>query len=177
MLASSGEADSEAESNNTEFESGDVGDAPGGPNAIEKEGSNDMSADTGGYGDPLPRQDEQVTVEKNATAPGSLATPEDIDWDAAWADTRRKIEEDRRGAPAFSGRKQVVATKNADGEYDYVEISADGSRRRRGNGGGGFEFSPDSPGDADARRRFRGREGEIVDLATTNKVGGDSCFT
>lgn len=172
MLASSAEAESE----NTEFESSGVGDTSGEPNAIEKEGSDYIDANAGGSGDPLPRQDEQMTGEENVTAPVSLASPEDIDWDAAWADTRRKIEEDRRSAPAFSGRKQVIATKNADGEYDYVEISADGSRRRRGDGGGGFEFSPDSPGDADANRRFRDREGEIVDLATTNKVWCEFLF-
>ena len=42
----------------------------------------------------------------------------EVDWDKAWASTRQKMEKERKDAPAFSGRKQVVATKNSDGDYD-----------------------------------------------------------
>ena len=95
-----------------------------------------------------------------------------MDWDSAWAKTRQKMEKDRKAAPAFSGRKQVVATKNSNGDYDFVEISADGSRRQRGEGGsGGFGFADGSQAGTDGRGRIQDKEQEAVNLATTNKVG------
>ena len=130
----------------------------------------DEATDGGGAASPSDarQEEQQLLTGKDDVNPS--APPEGVDWDAAWANTKRKMEEDRKRAPAFSGRKQVVATKNADGEYDFVEILADGSRKRRGNGGGGFEFTPDNPGGADASGRFRDRDREVVDLATTNQV-------
>lgn len=86
--------------------------------------------------------------------------------DEKTADTRRRIEEDRKG-----GTRILEATKNADGgkiglcRYFGGRIPTSTGKRR------GFEFAPDSPGDADAR----GGE-EIVDVAATSKVGCQLLF-
>lgn len=127
--------------------------------------------------EPKPRPDEDVAGDNSSSS--SLSEKESTsrqqetegDWDAAWASTRQKMEQQRKDAPPFSGRKQVVATKIGDGEYDIVEISADGSRQRRGDGAGsgGFGFA-DNGGERSARGQMMDREQQTVDLATTNKV-------
>lgn len=126
---------------------------------------------------PKPRPDEDVAGDNSSSS--SLSEKESTtrqqetegDWDAAWASTRQNMEQQRKDAPPFSGRKQVVATKIGDGEYDIVEISADGSRQRRGDGAGsgGFGFA-DNGGERSARGQMMDREQQTVDLATTNKV-------
>lgn len=139
-----------------------------------------------------PTRNEQTLAEARAAAADSNADGEqaappqvpggdgqadgggepEVDWDKAWASTRQKMDKDRKAAPAFSGRKQVVATKNSDGDYDFVEISADGSRRQRGGAGsGGFGFADGNQAGTDGRGRIQDKEQEAVNLATTNKVG------
>eukprot|EP00752_Nemacystus_decipiens_P001254 g1252.t1 len=140
-------------------------------------GSDDGAPATDGIGDgaavmPEPRADEQIADSLADAAAAGKADPsaaeEQIDWDKAWATTRQRMEKEKKEAPAFSGRKQVVASKNAEGGYDFEEISADGSRRMKGDrGSGGFGFSSqmeDGPG------RVRRQEQEAVNLATTNKA-------
>eukprot|EP00903_Cladosiphon_okamuranus_P007280 g7056.t1 len=133
---------------------------------------------------PEPRADEQVTDSPADAAASGTADPseadgaaaiteageEQIDWDKAWASTRQRMEKEKKAAPAFSGRKQVVASTNAEGGYDFEEISADGSRRMRGDtGSGGFGFA-DSSQVEDGPGRVRRQEQDAVNLATTNQA-------
>ena len=125
--------------------------------------------------------EEQATPSQvsNSDGPAEEGGEPEVDWDKAWASTRQKMEKDaqqmekdRKAAPAFSGRKQVVATRNSDGDYEFEEISNDGSRRRRGKGGsGGFGFADGNQAGTDGRGRIQDQEQEAVNLATTNKVG------
>lgn len=147
------------------------------PGGDEPRADADAAAVGGGDGSagdvPAPRPDEQITANADGGGDASLSSSAvedaegEVDWDKAWASTRRRMEEERKDAPAFSGRKQVVATKNGEGAYDFVEISSDGSRK---GGGGGFGFADGGQGGTDARGRIRDREQETVDIATTNKV-------
>lgn len=107
-----------------------------------------------------------------------------IDWDKAWASTRKSMEQIaeqekqvKKAAPPFSGRKQIIANRRDDGSYDFTEVAADGSRRtksangtdRRGGGGtGGFGFAGEG-GDS-VRDKIREKEQDAVDMATTDKV-------
>lgn len=132
---------------------------------------------------PKPRPDEDVTGDNSSSSSSSGSSfsdkeptelqqeTEEGDWDAAWASTRQQMEQKRRDAPAFSGRKEVIATKVGDDEYDIVEISADGSRQRRGDGtgSGGFGFA-DNGGESGARGRMMDQEQQTVNRATTDKV-------
>ncbi|CAN0472491.1 unnamed protein product, partial [Hapterophycus canaliculatus] len=111
------------------------------------------SEDDGGAATmPEPRADEQATgsfAEADAAqgvtpetggATGAASSGEggdgdEVDWDKAWASTKQRMAKEKRAAPAFSGRKQVVASKNDEGGYDFEEISADGSSRMRGDRG------------------------------------------
>lgn len=150
----------------------------------------DGAAAAAGVGDgaavnPGPRADEQITDslaaaaaagtgDPSAAAEGAAAAGEEgeeqVDWDKAWASTRQRMEKEKKAAPAFSGRKQVVASKNAEGGYDFEEISADGSSRMKGEkGSGGFGFA-DSSQVEDGPGRVRRQEQEAVNLATTNQV-------
>lgn len=147
--------------------------------------SKSVPSSSDGGAKPVPRADEQVTgsladagatgerptqAEGAAAAAGEGAEEEQVDWDKAWANTRQRMEREKRAAPAFSGRKQVVATKNEDGGYDFEEISADGSSRMRGDKGrGGFGFA-DSNQVEDGPGSIRRKEQEAVNLATTNQV-------
>lgn len=85
------------------------------------------------------------------------------------------MERKKKDAAPFSGRKQVIASKNEDGSYDYVELAADGTRRRNG-ASEGFGFADNGgaqSGDSnsiDARGQIRDQEQQTVDMATTNKV-------
>lgn len=135
----------------------------------------------GGVVKPEPRADEQISVVEEGAAAAAVAGEEqEVDWDKAWASTRQRMEEEKRAEekkqrarPAFSGRKQIVATKNDEGGYDYEEISADGSRRMRsstGNGAFGFADSSSQMGE-DGPGSIRRKEQEAVNLATTNQVG------
>lgn len=146
----------------------------------------------GKAGNPLePRADERISdraaapgPESSAEAGGGAAAPEEaggeeeqIDWDKAWASTRQRMEQEKekekekKAAPAFSGRKQVVAKKNTEGGYDFEEIAADGSSRMRGEAGsGGFGFADSSSQMEDGPGRVRRQEQEAVNLATTNQV-------
>ncbi|CAM9176004.1 unnamed protein product [Ectocarpus fasciculatus] len=158
------------------------GDADSKGEAPESKG--DPSSSEGGA-KPEPRADEQMTggladadaagegppqAEGAAAAAGGSAEEEQVDWDKAWASTRQRMEREKRAAPAFSGRKQVVATKNEDGGYDFEEISADGSSRMRGDKGrGGFGFA-DGNQVEDGPGSIRKKEQEAVNLATTNQA-------
>lgn len=117
-----------------------------------------------------PRADEQVPVVEEGAA--AVAGEEQVDWDKAWASTRQKMEQEKRAAPAFSGRTQIVATKNDEGGYDYEEIAADGSRTMSGSkGSGAFGFADSSQVEEDGQGSIRRKEQEAVNLATTNQVG------
>lgn len=123
--------------------------------------------------DPTPDREQAAPPQiPDGDGPAGGGGEPEVDWDTAWAKTRQKMEKDRKAAPAFSGRKQVVATKNSNGDYDFVEISADGSRRQRGKGdSGGFGFADGNQAGTDGRGRIQDKELEAVNLATTNKVG------
>ncbi|CAM9959109.1 unnamed protein product [Choristocarpus tenellus] len=97
-----------------------------------------------------------------------------IDWDLEFRMKRLEMEEKERKvnreAKAFSGRREVIATKNAKGEYDIVTIpSPIGGKRGRADDDEGFGFA-DEGRDGDARSRMLERERQAVDLVTTNKV-------
>lgn len=98
---------------------------------------------------------------------------EEIDWDASWADARRKMEKKAADAPAFSGRKKIIPSRNEDGSYDFVEVSQDGRRlRREANGvvrSEGFGFI-DGPGIGKTGSDLQGPELDSVNRATTNAV-------
>lgn len=144
----------------------------GGGGAAAVDGIGDVAE-----GNPEPRADEQITApgatDPPVAAEGAAAAAgeeQQGDWDKAWASTRQRMEKEKKAAPAFSGRKQVVASKNADGGYDFQEISADGSSRMQGDkGSGGFGFA-DSSQVEDGPGRVRRQEQEAVNLATTNQV-------
>lgn len=158
-------------------------------NPSSSDNNTDGAAATDRVGDgaavtPEPRADEQVTDSLADAAASSTTDPsgaddgaaaaaageEQIDWDKAWASTRQRMEKENKAAPAFSGRKQVVASKNAEGGYDFEEISSDGSSRMRGDkGSGGFGFADGSQVE-DGPGRVRRQEQEAVNLATTNQV-------
>lgn len=153
--------------------SGDDGNAsnmPEGQNAPDDDDTPVDGTGDGGTVKPEPRADEQISVDEEGGA--TVAGEDQVDWDKAWASTRQRIEKERRAAPAFSGRKQIVATKNDEGGYDYEEISADGSRRMSGSkGSGAFGFADSSQVEEDGPGRIRRQEQEAVNLATTNQVG------
>ncbi|CAM9650770.1 unnamed protein product [Ectocarpus sp. 12 AP-2014] len=174
------------------FDSGDennAGDDSPNPGDADSRGeapeSKSATSSSEGGAKPVPRADEQMTgsladagatgedppqTEGEAAAAGEGAEEEQVDWDKAWASTRQRMEREKRAAPAFSGRKQVVATKNEDGGYDFEEISADGSSRMRGDKGrGGFGFA-DSNQVEDGPGSIRRKEQEAVNLATTNQA-------
>lgn len=161
---------------------GDEEKADGLPEENPTPSDDDGATATGGADDgapvtPEPRGDEKITDSlADATTAGTAdpsaasADEEQIDWDKAWASTRQRMEKEKKAAPAFSGRKQVVASKNAEGGYDFEEISADGSKRMQGEkGSGGFGFA-DSGQVEDGPGRVRRQEQEAVNLATTNQV-------
>lgn len=159
------------------------------------EGTPSSSSSSDGVGDgaaanPEPRADEKITdsladaaaaaagtvdssapMEDEAAAAASEEEEEEqIDWDKAWASTRQRMEKEQKAAPIFSGRKQVVASKNEEGGYDFEEISADGSSRMKGDkGSGGFGFADSSQAE-DGPGRVRRQEQQAVNLATTNQV-------
>lgn len=169
---------------------GDDEKANGAPEGNPSSSDDDDAAATDGTGDgapvtPEPGADEQIidgladaaaagTADTSAAAEGAEAAAEgdeQIDWDKAWASTRQRMEKEKKAAPAFSGRKQVVASKNEEGGYDFEEISADGSRRMKGEkGSGGFGFADSSSQLEDGPGRVRRQEQEAVNLATTNQV-------
>lgn len=155
----------------------------GAPSSSDDEDGSAAAIDGIGDGaavDPEPRADDLADSAAAGTADpsvaeGAAAAPageeEQIDWDKAWASTRQRMEQEKKAAPAFTGRKQVVASKNAEGGYDFEEISADGSSRMRGaKGSGGFGFADSSQGREDGPGRVRRQEQEAVNLATTNQV-------
>lgn len=174
----------------------DTGEPEGQGQKMPGSPDNDASAaggsDSDGGSKPEPRADEQVTgssaeadaaevgASETGDAPGAALAGESgdgdkVDWDKAWASTKQRMAKEKRGAPAFSGRKQVVASKNDEGGYDFEEISADGSSRMQGGkGSGGFGFADSNQVEgADGPGRVRRQEQEAVNLATTNQVRGE----
>ncbi|CAM9452067.1 unnamed protein product [Ectocarpus sp. 4 AP-2014] len=153
---------------NARDDSPNPGDADSRGEAPESKSADEQM--TGGLADAGATGEDPPQVEGEAAAAGEGAEEEQVDWDKAWASTRQKMEREKRGAPAFSGRKQVVATKNEDGGYDFEEISADGSSRMRGDKGrGGFGFA-DSNQVEDGPGSIRRKEQEAVNFATTNQA-------
>lgn len=161
----------------------DEDDVRGGENDGEKRDRDDANETPEGEGPPrsqegtaaaTPRADEQVGVDGGGEGDGSEGQ-DAIDWDKAWASTRQNMEKkketERKEAAPFSGRKQIVATKNDQGGYDFEEISANGSSRMKGDkGSGGFGFADGGQGNTSGGGGIRDQEQEAVNLATTNKV-------
>lgn len=143
------------------------------PQASESAEAGDPSQ--GGTSEEGPSLVTSVSIEGTAGAedPDREEETEEVDWDAAWAKTRRKMEKEQSSAAAFSLRKQIVASKNDDGSYDYVEISSDGVRRRRDQQGElqseGFGFA-DTPVGGGRMGELQDPEYDAVNLATSNKV-------
>lgn len=155
--------------------SGDLGDLPEELTPQEPISAKVQGLDNGYVGSEASmsastRRDEGVPDAETLAEGGET---DGIDWDAAWASTKRKMEKQKRNTSAFSGRKEIIASKNDDGSYDYIEISADGSRRRREAGGPprseGFGFV-DTSQDNSMKNQVRDQEFDAVNMATTNKV-------
>ncbi|CAM9089807.1 unnamed protein product [Chrysoparadoxa australica] len=111
--------------------------------------------------EPLEEDESDLPVSDSETS----AAQSDASEDTTPAATQDNVK--RKESPTFTGKKEILAVKIAEGEYKFIETPAN-----KGNGwqGGGFDLG-DGDGEMDmAKRALMERETQLVETVAMDKV-------